>query len=370
MDMGSASSIACVTEAMGLMLPGGATAPSVSSDRLRIAVATGREAVKLALRGGPRPRDILTRSSFLNGLTVLIALGGSTNTIIHLIAIARRAGIRLTLDDVEEVARRVPLLVDCKPAGSGYLEDMHWAGGVPALLKALEPLLDLSALTVTGRTLGELLAEVPPPGEWQTTIRTLDNPLGPPGSLAILRGTLAPEGAVIKVAAATPSLLHHRGPAVVFESPQDAADRIDDPSLRITPDHVIVLRNAGPVGAGMPEAGSLPIPRYLAEAGVRDMVRVTDARMSGTAYGTVVLHCSPEAAVGGPLALVRDGDEIELNVPERRLDLLVDERELARRREQFTPPPLPERGWRRLYAEHVLQAHLGADLDFLSPEPS
>ena len=170
---------------------------------------------------------------------------------------------------------------------------------------------------------------------------------------------------MIKVAAATPSLLHHRGPAVVFESPQDAADRIDDPSLRITPDHVIVLRNAGPVGAGMPEAGSLPIPRYLAEAGVRDMVRVTDARMSGTAYGTVVLHCSPEAAVGGPLALVRDGDEIELNVPERRLDLLVDERELARRREQFTPPPLPERGWRRLYAEHVLQAHLGADLDFL-----
>ncbi|MCD6505389.1 dihydroxy-acid dehydratase [Candidatus Poribacteria bacterium] len=370
MDMGSASSIACVTEAMGLMLPGGATAPSVSSDRLRIAVATGREAVKLALRGGPRPRDVLTRSSFLNGLTVLIALGGSTNTIIHLIAIARRAGIRLTLDDVEEVAQRVPLLVDCKPAGSGYLEDMHWAGGVPALLKALESLLDLSALTITGRTLGELLAEVPPPGEWQTTIRTLDNPLGPPGSLAILRGTLAPEGAVIKVAAATPSLLHHRGPAVVFESPQDAADRIDDPSLRITPDHVIVLRNAGPVGAGMPEAGSLPIPRYLAEAGVRDMVRVTDARMSGTAYGTVVLHCSPEAAVGGPLALVRDGDKIELNVPERRLDLLVDERELARRREQFTPPPLPERGWRRLYAEHVLQAHLGADLDFLSPEPS
>lgn len=365
MDMGTASSMACVTEAMGMMLPGGATAPSVSSERLRIAVATGRCAVEMALRGGPRPSDILTRPSFLNGLTVLIALGGSTNAIIHLIAIARRAGIHLTLRDVEEVARRVPLLVDCKPVGSGYLEDMHRAGGMPALLKALEPLLDLSALTVTGRTLGELLAEAPPPGKWQRTIHTLDNPLGPPGSLAILRGSLAPEGAVIKVAAATPSLLHHRGPAVVFDSPQDAADRIDDPSLRITPDHILVLRNAGPVGAGMPEAGSLPIPRYLAKAGVRDMVRITDGRMSGTAYGTVILHCSPEAAVGGPLALVRDGDEIELNVSERRLDLLVDERELARRREQFTPPPLPERGWPRLYAEHVLQAHLGADLDFL-----
>ena len=363
MVMGSAATIACVTEAMGLMVPGGATPPAVSADRLRIAVASGRQAVQLA-RKPIVPGDLLSRPAFLNALTVLAALGGSTNTIIHLLAIARRADVPLSLDDFHDVAQRVPLLVDCKPAGVGYMEDLHRAGGVPVLLKALEPLLDTSVLTISGQTLGELLEHVPPPADWQTTIRTLDDPLGPTGALAVLKGSLAPDGAVIKVAAATADLLEHRGPAAVFESPEDAAERIDNPALKLTPQHVLVLRNAGPVAAGMPEAGSLPIPRYLARQGVRDMVRVSDGRMSGTSYGTVVLHCCPEAAVGGPLALVRDGDPIELNVAERRIDLVVDVAELARRRERFAPPPLPARGWRRLYAEHVLQADLGADLDF------
>jgi dihydroxy-acid dehydratase len=364
MVMGTASTMACVTEALGLMLPGGATPPMSSGDRLRNCVASGRCAVQLA-REQLRPRDVLTRASFANALVALMALGGSTNAVVHLLAIARRAGISLSLDDFDDVSRNVPLLVDCKPAGKGYLEDMHFAGGMPALLKVLEPMLDLSAMTVNGKTLGENLRSVPPPGDWQTTIRTLENPLGTTGSLAILKGSLAPEGAVLKAAAASRPLFHHRGPAIVFDSPEDAAQRIDDPALAITAEHVMVLRHAGPVGAGMPEAGSLPIPRYLAEAGVKDMVRVSDARMSGTAYGTCVLHCSPEAATGGPLALVRDGDPIELKVDERRIDLMVDEEELEGRRARWRPPVLPARGWRRLYAEHVLPSHLGADLDFL-----
>jgi len=364
MVMGTASTMACLAEALGLMLPGGASPPHGSGDRLKSCAASGRCAVELARRG-PRPGDILTRASFHNALTVLMALSGSTNTVIHLLAIARRAGIKLTLDDFEEVAGRVPLLVDCKPAGQGYMEDLHYAGGVPVLLKALEPLLDGSAMTVAGKTLGELLRDVQPPGNRQSVIRTLDAPLGPAGTIRILHGSLAPDGAVIKAAAATPALMNHTGPAVVFDSPEDAAGRLDDPELKITPEHVMVLRNAGPKAAGMPEAGSLPIPKYLAERGVRDMVRVSDGRMSGTAYGTVALHCSPEAAAGGPLALVKDGDPVELNVGEGRVDLLVGDSELAGRREEFVPPPVPERGWRKLYAEHVLQAHLGADLDFL-----
>ena len=367
MVMGTASTMACLTEAMGLMLPGGATPPMSSGSRLRNCVASGRCAVELA-KNELRPRQLMTRASFMNALVVLMALGGSTNAIVHLLAMARRASVPLTLDDFDAVSRRVPLLVDCKPAGKGYLEDLHFAGGVPVLLKALEPLLDLSAITVTGKTLGEILKNVQPPGDWQTTIRTLESPLGSTGALAILKGSLAPDGAVLKAASASPALMRHTGPAIVFDSPEDAVQRIDDPALNITPDHVMVLRNAGPVGAGMPEAGSLPIPKYLAQAGVKDMVRVSDARMSGTAYGTVVLHCSPEAATGGPLALVQDGDRIELNVDERRVDLCVNEAELAQRRAQFTPKPIPTRGWRRLYAERVLPAHLGADLDFLTTQ--
>lgn len=368
MTMGSASSIASATEALGMMLSGGATPPSGTGDRLRNASASGRCAVDLA-RKGHKPSDILQRASFINALTLLVALGGSTNTIIHLQAIARRAGVTLSLEDLDEVSRRVPLLVDCKPTGEGYVETLHHAGGIPAVLKTLEPLLDLSTRTLSGQTTGEILATVSPPEDWQQTIRSLKDPLGPTGSLAVLHGSLAPDGAVIKTASASASLVEHRGPAVVFESPEDVITRIDDPGLNLTPQHVLILRNAGPVGAGMPEAGSLPIPKPLAKSGVKDMVRVSDARMSGTAYGTVVLHCSPEAATGGPLALVRDGDLVELNVSERRIDLLVNGEELARRRQSFTPLPLPHRGWRRLYTEHVLPAHLGADLDFLA-EPS
>lgn len=367
MVMGTASTMACLTETLGLMLPGGATAPSGSADRLRNAVASGRCAVRLANQP-IRPREILTASAFENALAVLIAIGGSTNAVIHLLALARRAGVALTLDDFDRVSRQVPLLVNCKPAGSLWLEDMHRAGGVPVLLKALEPLLDTTTRGVTGRPLSEALAEVKQPAHWQQVIHGLEQPLGPTGSLVILRGSLAPQGAVIKAAAS--SIQHHKGPAVVFESAEDAARRIDDPALGITAEHVLVLRNVGPIGAGMPEAGSLPIPRYLARAGVREMLRVTDARMSGTAFGAVVLHCSPEAAVGGPLALVQDGDLIELSVPDRRIDLLVETSEVQRRRAQFTPPPLPERGWRRLYAQHVMPAHLGADLDFLGPGQS
>jgi len=366
MVMGTASTMACVTEALGLMLPGGATPPHPSGQRLRQCVASGRRAVEMA-REGLRPSQVLSSASFRNALIVLMALSGSTNAVVHLLAVARRAGIGLSLDDVQEVAQRVPVLVDCKPAGAMYLEDFHHAGGMPVLLKVLEPLLDLTARTVTGQSLGESLAAVPEPGPWQHVVRTLEAPLRPAPAMAVLRGSLAPDGAVIKAAAATPELLTHRGLAAVFEGPDDAVRRLDDPSLALTRDHVLVLRNAGPVAAGMPEAGSLPIPRYLAQQGVKDMVRVSDARMSGTAYGAVVLHVAPEAAVGGPLALVRDGDLIELDTPRGRIDLCVEPEELARRRAAFVPPALPARGWRRLYAQHVLQANQGADLDFLVP---
>jgi dihydroxy-acid dehydratase len=364
MVMGTASTMACLVATLGMMLPDGATPLSGTGDRLRQGVATGRASVDLARRGAT-PRSLLTRSSFLNAAAVLAALSGSTNGIIHLIAIARRAGIELTLEDIHQASQRIPVLVDCKPAGKGYMEDFHRAGGLPVLWKALAAELDLEAMTVSEQTLGQILARVHPPAPWQDTIRPLDNPVGPPGALCVLRGSLAPDGAVIKRAAASPGLLRHRGPAVVFESPDDAAARIDDPNLGITPEHVLVMRYAGPVALGMPEAGALPIPKRLAAQGVKDMVRISDARMSGTAYGTVILHCSPEAAVGGPLALVRDGDFIELDVEGRRVDLCVGEEELNRRRAAFTPPPLPARGWPHLYARHVLPAHLGADLDFL-----
>ncbi len=362
MVMGTASTMACVTEALGLMLPGAATPPAVSSQRLRLGVATGRRAVALATEGRSA-RDILTPAAFANALKVLAALSGSTNAVVHLLAIARRAGVDLSLDDFHTAAQQVPLLVDCKPAGTGYMEDFDKAGGVPVLLKALEPMLDLDAVGVSGQTLGTLLQDVAAPGDWQTAIRTLDAPLGPASSLVVLKGSLAPDGAVLKKATSSPYLHKHRGPAIVFEGPDDAA-RVDDPALGITPEHVLVLRGAGPVALGMPEAGSMPLPKHLAAQGVEDMVRISDGRMSGTAYGTVTLHVAPEAAVGGPLALVRDGDLIELDVEAGRLDLLVPEETLARRRAEWTAPAAPARGWRQLYAERVLQANLGADLDF------
>ena len=363
MVMGTASTMASMAEALGMMLPGGATPPAPTGSRLRHATATGRKAVELA-RQGRTARAVMTREAFGNALTVLAAIGGSTNAVVHLLAIARRAGVALTLDDVDAVSARTPLLVDLKPSGSGYMEDFDRAGGMPVLLKALEPLLDTSVVGVSGQRLSDELGDITIPA-WQSTIRTLADPLGPPGAIAVLRGSLAPDGAVLKASAASEHLMVHTGPAAVFDDPRDAATRIDDPALGLTPDHVLVLRGAGPVGAGMPEAGSLPIPRYLGAAGITDMVRVSDARMSGTSYGTVALHCAPESAVGGPLALVRDGDLISIDVPGRRLDLLVDDAELDRRRADWRPEPLPPRGWRRLYASTVLQANLGADLDFL-----
>ena len=364
MVMGTASTMASVTEALGMMLPGGATPPSATGERLRHATATGRAAVALA-RTPVLAREVLTREAFENALVLLAAMGGSTNAIVHLLAVARRAGVELTLDDFDRIAATVPLMLDLKPSGVGYMEDFHRAGGVPVLLGALRERLHLDTVGLSGQSLGALLDGTPEPAPWQTTIRTLEDPLGGTGALAVLHGSLAPTGAVLKVSAASPELLQHTGPAVVFDSTDDAVARLDDPDLEITADSVLVLRNAGPIAAGMPEAGSLPIPRRLAADGVTDMVRVSDARMSGTSYGTVVLHCSPEAAAGGPLALVRDGDLIRLDVIGRRIDLLVEDAELTRRRAELVPRELPARGWRRLHAEHVLQADLGADLDFL-----
>ncbi len=365
MVMGTASTMACLTESLGLMLPGGATAPAPTGARLRHAVQTGRRAVELAR--APASETVVCGASLRNALIVLAAIGGSTNALVHLVAVARRAGLDLTLRDVGPMMDGVPLLVDCKPSGTRYLEDFEQAGGLPVLLKALEPLLETTAATARGDSLAELLARVEPPAPWQDVIGTLDAPKGPPGTLVVLAGSLAPNGAVIKAGAASPPLLHHTGPAVVFESPDDALRLLDDSSLEITAEHVLVLRNAGPVGAAMPEAGSLPLPKRLLAAGVRDMVRVSDARMSGTAEGTVVLHCAPEAAIGGPLALVRDGDLVRLDVAAGAVDLLVEERQLEKRRASWSPPALAERGWLRLHQQHSLGADLGADLDFLVP---
>lgn len=367
MVMGTASTMACVVEAMGLALPGSATAPAPTGDRLRAGSAAGRAAVDLARN--PRPmRDLVTTASLHNGLVVLSAIGGSTNAVVHLLAIARRAGVTLELDAFADVSRGVPVIADLKPAGTGYLEDLHRAGGVPALLTVLRDHLDLTAQVVEGGTLADRLDAATGPAPGTSAIRSLTDPVKPTGGLAVLRGSLAPDGAVMKVAAATPGLTVHEGSAVVFESPEDVAHRIDDPSLGITPDTVLVMRNAGPVGAGMPEAGSFPIPRAIAQTGVRDMVRISDARMSGTAYGTIVLHVAPEAAVGGPLALVRNGDRIRLDVPGGRLDLLVDDQELARRRSTWQPEVRADHGWRRLFATRVAQADKGADLDLWENE--
>ena len=364
MVMGTASTMACMAEALGLMLPGGATPPSPTGARLRHATETGRRAAELA-HSPVTPRQILDRAGFLNAIRVLAAIGGSTNAIVHLLAVARRAKVDITLKDFDLVAAQTPLLLDLKPSGSGYMEDFDQAGGLPTLMKELAPLLDLEHIGISGKSLGSELLDVAPPQSWQSTIRTLSKPLGPVGALAVLTGTLAPDGAVIKTSAATQALMQHTGPAIVFESSDDVAARIDDPDLVVTADHVLVLRNSGPVGAGMPESGSMAIPRKLAEQGVTDMVRVSDARMSGTSYGTVVLHCAPESAVGGPLSLVRDGDLIRLDVAARRIDLLVDEEELEARRLTITRIPSAARGWRRLYEDHVLQADTGADMDFL-----
>ncbi len=365
MVMGTASTMACLTETLGFTLPGAATAPAVSSNRMRLAEATGRRAAQMAVAGGPCPRDILSKAALRNASVVLQAISGSTNALVHLAAIAGRAGIAYDLAEFDKVGRDVPVLVNLKPVGDYFIEDFHAAGGVPALWRRLRDKLALSATTVSGETLTDIVSRWPAYTD-DEVIRPLDRPIFPSQAIAVLTGNLAPNGAAIKLASATPKLTTHQGPALVFDSLQDLANRIDDPTLAVTPDHCLVLRNAGPVGApGMPEAGALPIPKQLGSKGVTDMVRISDARMSGTAFGTVVLHVAPEASAGGPLALVRDGDLIRLDAPARKLDLLVDDSELQRRRAAWKAPEKPARGYTRLYVEHVTQADEGCDFDFL-----
>ena len=367
MVMGTASTMACMTEALGMMLPGGATIPAVHADRLRFAERSGERAVAM-VEEDLKPSDIMTESGFQNALVTLQAIGGSTNALIHITAVARRLGIELSLDAFDDIGRKVPVLVDLKPSGDHYMEHLHEAGGLNAVLRELTPHLSLDAPTVSGATLGENIAT----GEivaGQTVVRTPDAPIQGQGGLAVLRGNLAPRGALIKHSAATPELLTHTGRAVVFDSLADLAQRIDDPDLDVAPDDVLVLRNAGPKGApGMPEAGYIPIPKKLATAGVKDMVRLSDARMSGTAFGTIVLHITPESYGGGPLSLVRTGDTITLDTPARTLTLNVSEEELEQRRSTWEPPPPhpgAERGYLKLYLDSVEQADQGCDFDFM-----
>jgi dihydroxy-acid dehydratase len=366
--MGTASTMACLTEALGMTIPGTAGIPAPDSRLLQRAHESGRLAVQMALEQR-RPSDVLSAGSFRNAIVALSAIGGSTNAVIHLLAIAGRLGIELSLDDFDRVGAAVPLplLVDLQPAGRYLMDDFHRAGGLLAVLREVRDLLDAQALTVTGRPLVDHLedAEI-----WDdTVIRRRDAPLREDAGIAVLRGNLAPDGAVVKPAAASPHLMRHRGRAVVFDSVEDLHARLDDPGLDVDEDCVLVLRGCGPRGyPGMPEVGNMPLPAKLLAAGVRDMVRVSDARMSGTAYGTVVLHVAPEAAAGGPLALVRDGDPVLLDVPARRLALDLPPEELARRQPSqaaLAAAAAPVRGWERLYVEHVLQADRGADLDFL-----
>jgi dihydroxy-acid dehydratase len=365
--MGTASTMACLAEAMGLTVPGGASPPAVTADRMRVAEESGRVAVDAA-RARRDIRQVLTGKSIENAMRVLLAIGGSTNAIVHLTAIAGRLGLAVDLQALDRIGRETPVLLDLKPSGEHYMEDFHHAGGMATLLRELKPLLHLDALTVTGRTLGEVI-EAAGPGFNQSVVRPFSNPIYPQGGLAVLRGNLAPGGAIIKQSAADPQLMEHEGRAVVFENAADLAARIDDPALDVRADDVLVLKRIGPKGApGMPEAGYLPIPRKLARAGVKDMLRISDGRMSGTAFGSVVLHVTPEAAVGGPLAWVRNGDRIRLSVARRELTLLVSEEELARRaQEEPVTPPAAERGYRKLFLATVTQADQGCDFDFLVP---
>ncbi len=364
MVMGTASTMNSIVEALGIAMPGNGATPAPDARRQRVAAEAGRRIVDL-VREAVRLSDILTREAFENAITLFSALGGSTNAIVHLPAIAGRVGVDLPLTLFDEISRRVPIIANMRPAGQYQMEDLFYAGGIPAVLKQLLPLLHGDAFTVTGRTLAENVADA----EIHDTdiIRALDNPMHPKGGTAVLHGNLAPDGAVIKHAAATARLLQHRGSAVVFRDMNDLRARINDPDLDVTENDVLVLQNVGPVGGpGMPEVGNFPIPGKLLRQGVRDMVRISDARMSGTAFGTIVLHVAPECAVGGPLALVRDGDEIELDLPARRIHLHVDEAELETRRSEWQPPGPPfDRGYGRLFLEHVTQAPEGCDFDFL-----
>jgi len=363
--MGTASTMASIAEALGMALPGTAAIPAVHADRLRAAEASGRRAVELA--ASPiRPSQVITEKSVENALRVLLAIGGSTNAIIHLTAIAGRAGIDVSLKRLNEISDSTPVLVDLKPTGQHYMSDLYAAGGVGAVMRELKPLLHLDCMTVAGITLQEVLDGLP---AWvdRAIVKPFAEPLAKEGGLVALFGSLAPNGAILKRSAADPQLFEKEGRVVVFTSLDDLSARIDDPALDVTADDFLVLQNAGPKsGYAMPESGYLPIPSRLARAGVKDMVRISDARMSGTAYGTIVLHVSPESAVGGPLALVRNGDRIRLSVKQRRIDLLVAEDELKRRKAAWQPPaPAPARGYAKLYMDHVLQAEHGCDFDFL-----
>jgi dihydroxy-acid dehydratase len=370
MVMGTASTMALVAEAMGMMLPGGAAIPAVHADRMRHAEATGARAVAIAAEG-LRPTQIMTRASMRNALRVLQAVGGSTNAVVHLAAIAGRLGFDLDLEELDRMGADTPVLVDLKPTGQHYMEDLFRAGGLVTVLREMGDLIDRDCLTVTGRTIGEDIDAQPP--SWpQDAVRPLSNPIHSGGGIRLLRGNLAPNGAIIKQAAASPALLQHTGRAVVFTSLADMAARLDDPTLDVKADDILVLQNAGPKGApGMPEAGYIPIPKKLAAAGVKDMVRISDARMSGTAFGAIVLHISPEAAAGGPLGLVRDGDMIALDVPAGTITLMVDDAELATRRAGWSPPDHVnvQRGYAKLYFDEVLQAEDGCDFNFLRAHP-
>jgi len=365
--MGTASTMACLAEALGITLPGGASPPAVTAERLRIAEMTGAQAVQMAADRLTIDR-VLTPSAFHNAMRVLLAIGGSTNGIVHLAAIAGRVGLEIDLAELDRMGRETPVFLDLKPSGQHYMEDFHHAGGMATLLRELKPLLHLGALTVTGRTLGEEI-ERAGPGFAQRIVRPLADPIYPQGGIAVLRGNLAPEGAIIKQSAADPTLMEHEGRAVVFENLEDLAARIDHDSLDVTAQDILVLKNIGPKGApGMPEAGYLPIPRKLAQAGVKDMVRISDGRMSGTAFGTIVLHVTPESAIGGPLAYVRNGDRIRLSVQNREISLLVSPGEMDRRAaEHPVVEPRAERGYRKLFLQSVLQADRGVDFDFLRP---
>jgi len=363
--MGTASTMACIAEALGMTVPGGASPPATTADRIRVAEETGAEAVRMA-KARLTIDKVLTPEAFENGLRVLLAIGGSTNGLVHLAAIAGRMGLEIDFDALDRMGRETPVLLDLKPSGMHYMEDFHKAGGMATLLRELKPLLRLGALTVTGRSLGEEI-ERAGPAFAQDVVRPFAEPIYPQGGIAVLRGNLAPGGAIIKQSAAKPELMEHEGRAVVFESLEDMAARIDRDDLDVTADDVLVLKNIGPKGApGMPEAGYIPIPRKLARAGVKDIVRLSDGRMSGTAFGTIVLHVTPEAAIGGPLAHVRTGDRIRLSVAAREIALLVGDEELARRaREHAVVAPVAERGYRKLFLQAVTQADQGVDFDFL-----
>ncbi len=372
MTMGTASTMTAIAEAMGWCLPGASSIPAPDSNHPRMSAACGRRIVDMVWED-LKPSDFMSADAVDNSIRCHLAMGGSTNAMIHVVAMARRAGVPLTLDRFDELAREIPVIANVRPSGKYLMEDFYYAGGIRALLKQLEGELVGSCLTVNGKTIGENIATAEV--HLEDVIHPLSRPVKKEAATAILRGNLAPDGCVIKPSAADPKFLKHRGPAVAFENYDDMAARIDDPALEVTGDSVLVLKNAGPIGApGMPEWGMLPIPQKLLKEGIRDMLRISDGRMSGTSYGSCVLHVSPESGIGGPLALVKTGDMIEIDVAERRIHLDVSDEELARRRETWKPKPVAARGYERMFAAHIQQAHDGCDFDFLAgaerlPEP-